>query len=198
MAHGGPTIKAIRGWGTSWYKRGPTYWLRRLLYSAVMLALFGLFAFITGFFVSGTFGGSARRSPDLGPGLTVLGIVTVVSIVGFVWMWRWTPDPRESAKEAKQLDVFITAWLGLRWIVLILVIVGAVAGGVVRRSLSAAVLLLIGLAFFGLSTFLVGPLLALFVKSLIEEPRMIRVAREEVDDWYREQGLDSRGSIRPT
>ncbi|HLQ15356.1 MAG TPA: hypothetical protein VK256_05815, partial [Candidatus Eisenbacteria bacterium] len=26
----GPQIRAIPGWGTSWYTRGPTYWLRRV------------------------------------------------------------------------------------------------------------------------------------------------------------------------
>jgi hypothetical protein len=43
-----------------------------------------------------------------------------------------------------------------------------------------------------------GPALAFFVKSLLGEPRPIRLAQQEIDDWYRERGLDSRGSIRPT
>jgi hypothetical protein len=194
MERNGPEIKSIPGWGTSWYARGPTYWLRRIGVSLVMLILVAMFGAMVGVFLAPGF--QLRVGPA--PGFVALGIVTVTTIVGFVWMWRRTPDARSSEKETKQAYVFILAWRGLGWIVLILIVVGAVAGGVARRSISAAVGTLVVLAFFGISVWMLGPMLALFVKSFTEEPRPVRLARQEVDDWYHERGLDSRGPIRPT
>ncbi len=193
----GPEIRAIPGWGTSWYTRGPTYWLRRVGVSLVMLFLVSLCAGMIGLFLGPGFG--LRVGPA--PGFVALGIVIVVTVVGFVSMWRRMdrePTSREIDKELKQTAVFETAWNGLGWVVLILVIVGAVAGGVARRSISAAIGTIVVLAFFGLAVWMLGPALAFFVKSLTGEPRPIRLAQQEIDDWYRERGLDSRGSIRPT
>src|SRR5260370_37527639 len=88
------------------------------------------------------------------PGFVALGIVIVVTVVGFVSMWRRMdrePTSREIDKELKQTAVFETAWNGLGWVVLILVIVGAVAGGVARRAISAPVGTIGGLAFLGLA-----------------------------------------------
>ena len=151
---------------------------------------------IVGLFLAPGFGLSVGPAP----GFVAVGIEIVVAIVGFVWMWRRRdrpPDARTREREAKEADFFIIAWRGLGWVVLILVIVGAVAGGVSRRSISAFVAALVVLVFFGLASWMFGPTLALFVISLMEPPP-VRRARQEVDDWYLLHGHDSPEPVRPT
>src|SRR5258708_37867299 len=126
-----------------------------------MLFLVSLCAGMIGLFLGPGFG--LRVGPA--PGFVALGIVIVVTFVGFVSMWKRMdrePTSREIDKELKQTAVFETAWNGLGWVVLILVIVGAVAGGGARPPLSTALRTMCCLAFFVLAGWFVGPARAVF------------------------------------
>jgi hypothetical protein len=157
-----------------------------------VLAVFGVIAGIVGWMLSLLFGDPADHTA----GLVVLGVAVVVNIAGFVWTWRRTgnpPDAREIEREDRELKFFFIGWNGLRWVVLILIVVGAVIGSVRGRNVIQFAVGLVDLAFFGLAASLVGPMLAVFVKTLVTETPAIRLAREEVDEWHREHGLENPG-----
>ncbi len=196
-----PEIGSVPLYGTTWYTGGPAYWLRRAVASLLILVFVALFAGIDGIFVASFFGFGGHR-PDPAPGSAVLGIVIAVSIAGFVWSWnrmgRMETYYRERVKDFTEGMLFGYAWTGLGWVVLILVVVGLVASGVVRQLIGTAIALLVGLAFFGIAAFLPGPLLAVFVKSITSEPQTVRDARRDLDEWYLLHGHDSAEPVRPT
>jgi hypothetical protein len=187
----GPEIESLPWFGTTWYTGGPAYWLRRALLSLLMLLVLALIAGIVAIFVVPIFGSSGGRTP----GLIALGIVTAVSLVTFVWTWRRmsrTPDFREKVRDVKEGIYFTYAWQGIGLVVLILIVVGLVVGGVVGRSVAALAGALVGLAFFGAATFALGGMLAVFVKSVVQEPQPVRDAREELRELHPQGGLDTR------
>lgn len=197
----GPKIESMPWVGTTWYRGGPAYWLRRALLSLFFLALCVFVAWIDGILVSVFYWGSTRGAPDRAAGLVALGIVIVVTIVSFVYMWTQTDRPRsdrERDREVKGIFIFEYIRLGYRWIVLILAVASLVVGGVIGRSMAAGATALVGLFFFGGAMCLLGPMLFLFMKSLTPVPEPVRLAREEVDAWYSAHGHDGLEPVRPT
>jgi hypothetical protein len=186
--------------GTTWYTGGPAYWLRRAGLSLLFLALVAFLAWLIGIALLVIVAGSAGHAPDVVPGFIAGGIVVAVNIAGFVYFLRLPnrkpPDPRQSEREFKEAAVFITGWTVLRWVVLILIVVGLIAGGAAGRSLAGVATAIAGLVVFGGAACLLGPMLALFIMSLME-PKTVRLARQDVDDWYREHGHDSPEPVRP-
>ena len=187
---GGPEIESIPWFGTTWYTGGPAYWLRRGLISLFMLAIFGVIAGIVWSFWGSILEGSGRGAPSL----VAVGVLTGLNILGFVWTWRRMgppPNAREIENDDRETFVLITALRILGWVVLILIAVGLVVGGATGRSVASLAAVILGFAFFGLATFLVGPTLAVFLRSISQQPPPIRLAREMLEARNINRGIGS-------
>lgn len=75
-------IPAVQGLGTTWYHRGPRYWLRRLLTAVLWLAVLAFCCYIALVLY-----GSFRN--DLSPGVRTVWdwAQTAGSVVALVWGW---------------------------------------------------------------------------------------------------------------
>ena len=99
-------------------------------------------------------------------------------------------DLREKVRDVKEGLYFTDAWQGVGLVILILIVVGLVAGGLAGRSIAAMAGALVGLAFFGVAIFSLGGMLAVFVRTLVREPQPVRNAREGLRDPHPEGRLD--------
>lgn len=189
-------IESVPFFGTTWYTGGPSYWLRRALISVAVLAIFGVIAGIVGGMLSLLLGDPADHTA----GLVVVGVGAAANIAGFVWTWRRmdrAPDARQIKREDMELTFFLIGWRAVGWIVLSLIVVGTVIGAARGQSVVSVAVGLGGLTFFGLAVCLVGPMLAVFLRTLVTETPAVRLAREEADEWHREHGHENPGQAEP-
>jgi hypothetical protein len=190
-----PEIPSLPWFGTTWYTGGPSYWLRRALASLLLLACVGVYvAILAAIFVPIL--ADARNRPA---GLTVLALVLLATLVGFVWMWRRgdrKPTSGEVRRDARALMIEVTGlrivklgFVALGLLALVLLILG---GGRAARLLVGLMAVIVGLTFSVLFLVSFGPLLFLSLRALAAEPLPVRRARQEIDTWYREHGLENR------
>ena len=133
---------------------------------------------------------------DRTAGFVIFALVLVATTVGTVWMWR-RPDERDLTKrqlrrEVKWLNYEFSAFNITKLVALASLILGVVG---VEWARGALALLVVSFFFVG-ATAALGPMLVIFIRSLTRKPYYVRLAREEVDDWHREQGIDKAGRVR--
>lgn len=168
--------------------------MRRALASLLLLACVGLYVAILAAILVPMLG-NARDRP---PGLALLALVLVATLVGFVWMWRRTDQPPstgEVRREARASRIELTGLmivklgvLALGFLVLVLLILGVEHAARLLEGLMAVIL---GLTFSVLFLVSFGPLLFISLRALAAEPPPVRRARQEIDTWYREHGLEN-------
>jgi len=144
--------------GTTWYARGPAYWLRRIAMSLVMLLVVGLLLPLAYAVMAGLY----RASPiALGIGLAV---TASTGIWTAVWMWRhWLEDTPRPSRRA---------------------VTGAAGGGGVAGVLARAGGGL-GIAFLAIgSVLLLAPALVLLVISFFPELPPERRARRRLQESH--------------
>src|SRR5689334_22377091 len=89
-------IESLPVIGTTWYERGPAYWVRRAGLALFFLALLALDVAI----VASILAPMLQRDNQRAPGLFLLVVVVVVGTAMGVWVWR--RDPYVDSRSAQR------------------------------------------------------------------------------------------------
>jgi amino acid transporter len=145
-------IESVPFLGTSWYRRGPSYWFRRALFTLFWLALVAAEVAITAFLLL----------PTLNRNVAVVFLLLVI-VVGFtsgVWLWRRSPSTQPEQPSPRR-----KTWTRVGTVAAVVAL--AVAGGVTGGGI-----------FFWLLPFGLGFCAVVFLKSLAPVTFLEREARE--------------------
>jgi hypothetical protein len=159
-----PEIDSLPLVGKTWYRRGPSYWVRRVLISLFFFVLAALdLALIGSILVSGL-----RTEQGRAGSAVLLGVLIVVGFVTGRLMWGRLPPGQY--RQPSSSSVWGPAGTG------------AAIGTLLRTGPLAGFFILFG------SIFTAGPLVVLFLRSF---PRVLygeSEARDRLEAWYREHG----------
>jgi amino acid transporter len=150
-----PEIESLPFLGRTWYRRGPSYWVRRVLFTLFWLGLVALDVVVFRFVLLPTLTQNAA-------GVFLL-VVIVVGVASFVWLWRRSPStqPELPLPRRKTLNRIGTV-VAFGALVLAAVVTG---GGI----------------FFWLLPFCIGFFVVAFLKSLAPVTFLERQARERLE-----------------
>lgn len=157
-----PAIESLPFVGRTWYTRGPSYWLRRALFTLFFLALAAL---NVAFLVAVALNGKDRSGSDV-----LLVLAVVVGLATGIWLWRHVP-PADSKAPSRRA------------------IVSGAGTGAAAGSLARAVGGVFAGAFLLVAAILtLGPLVVMCLKSLAPVMYQERMARERLEPWFQARG----------
>jgi hypothetical protein len=150
-------IESLPVIGTTWYERGPAYWVRRAGLALFFLALLALDVAI----VASILAPMLQRGNQRAPGLFLLVVVVVVGTAMGVWVWRRDPyGDRRSAQRAGRAGGAVGTASGSLGI-------SGIGFGAILVPIAVAIT--------------IGPMLVYFIKSLTPVPVLERRARERLE-----------------
>jgi hypothetical protein len=176
-----PFVEPLPVVGTTWYERGPAYWIRRALASVVLLAVLALYGGVVALVRSGI--GSAGASVVF---LTITAVCTVASAGWYLRRQRLERTSRREAREKGRREVrrYRTVVVCIQAAALLLAaaaiaggLLGNRVGGGLQRTALGILALLVVLFFVGTVLATGGALLVVLVQSLAPELPREREAR---------------------
>jgi hypothetical protein len=150
-----PEIASLPFLGTTWYRRGPSYWVRRALLTLFWLGLIALDVVVIRFVLLPAL---SRNEAE-----AFLLVVVVVGVASFVWLWR-----RSSSTQPEHPSPRRKTW-------------NRVGGIVTFGALAVAVVGTGGGIFLWLLPFCTGFLVVVFLKSLAPVTFLERQVRESLE-----------------
>jgi hypothetical protein len=165
-----PEIESLPFVGRTWYRRGPSYWLRRALFTLFFLVLAAL---NVAFLVAVALNGRNSQQDRIGSEVLLV-LAVVVGLATGIWLWRQIP-PADSKPPARRA------------------VMTGVGTGAAAGTLARAVGGVLAGAFLLIAAILtVGPLVVVCLKSLTPVMYQERKARERLEPWF-----EARGRLAP-